>query len=88
MLGLCCNLKLLYWNQHYKEKWLISCPYDPHNDNIFRRPGKITGTLGYGNIIILGYFNASVDEEAMKKIFTSHGLPGLIKILTCFNNTD
>ena len=82
----------LYCNQNYKEKWVISCPYDPHNVNIFRLLGKITGTLDihfseYGNIL-LRYFNVNVDKETMKNLCTSRGLPDLIKIPTCFSNSE
>ena len=60
----------------HKKKWLISCSYNPHSVNIFRHLGiiiralDIHSSMANDNILLLGDFNSSVDEEAMNNFCT------------------
>ena len=63
----------------YKKEWLITCTYNPYNDNILRRLGIIIRTLDihsseYNNIMLFGDFKTSFDEDALKNFCTSYGL--------------
>ena len=69
---------------------------NPHNDNILKHLGIKSRTLGihssrYNDIILLGDFNASADEETMntmKNFCTSYGLTSLIKQPSCFKQPE
>ena len=77
---------------------MFSCEFCKIFKNTFftehlRNTASVSRTLDinfpkHSNIIILGYFNASVNEEAMKNFCPSYGLSGLIKQPICFNITE
>ena len=53
----------------HKKKWLINCSYNPYKSNIVNHLNIISRSLDihstkYENIVLLGDFNASVDDEA------------------------
>ena len=77
----------------HKKKWLINCSYNPHKNNINHHLETISRTLDtfstkYENILLLGDFNTSVDDEAMKNVCSSYCLNSLIKQPTCFKNPE
>ena len=55
----------------HKKKWLINCSYNPHKSNIINHLNIISRSLDihstkYENIVLLGDFNACVDDEALQ----------------------
>ena len=68
----------------HKKKWLSSCSYNPHKNSIKNHLEIISRTLDtfttkYENILLLGGFNACVDDETMKHFCSFYGLHSLIK---------
>ena len=58
----------------HKKKWLISCSYNPHKSNIGKHLEVISRSLDtfptkYENIILLGDFNACVDDDEALQSF-------------------
>ena len=77
----------------YKKKWLVNCPYNPHKSNIGKHLDIISRSLDalsskYENIVLLGDFNACVDDEALQTFCKFYSLHSLIKQPTCFKNPE
>ena len=83
----------------HKKKWLINCSYNPTKNNIKNHVETISRTLlfykilqhystKYENILLLGNFNACVDDDTMKDFCSSYCLKSLIKQPTCFKNHE
>ena len=77
----------------FKKNWLINCSYNPHRNNIGKHLDIISRSLDtlstkYENILILGDFNACVDDEDLKSFCKSYSLSSLIKQPTCFKNPE
>ena len=77
----------------HKKKWLINCSYNPHKSNIINPPNIISRSLDihstkYENIVLLGDFNACVDDEALQTFCKSYSFNSLIKQPTCFKNPE
>ena len=77
----------------YKKKWLINCSYNSHKSNIGKNFDIITRSLNilstkYGSIVLLGDFNAYVDDEILQTVCKSCSLDSLIKQPTCFKNLE
>ena len=77
----------------YKKKWLVNCSYNPHKSNIRKHLGIISRSLDalsskYENIVLLGDFNASADDDALQTFCKFHSLCSLIKQATCFKNPE
>ena len=75
----------------HKKKWLINCSYNPHKSNIINHLNIISRSLDihstkYENIVLLGDFNACVDDEALQTFCKSYSFNSLIKQPTCFKN--
>ena len=75
------------------KKWLINCSYNPHKNNIVKHLDIITRSLDpistqYEKIVLLGDFNACVDDEALQIFCTFYSLHSLIKQPTCFKNPE
>ena len=75
----------------HKKKWLINCSYNPHKSNIINPLNIISRSLDihstkYENIVLLGDFNACVDDEALQTFCKSYSFNSLIKQPTCFKN--
>ena len=75
----------------YKKKWLVNCSYNPHKNNIENHLDIISSSLDthstkYENIVLLGDFNACVDDEALKTFCKSYSFNSLFKQPTCFKN--
>ena len=74
-----------------KSKWLIGAGYNPHKEGISNFLNHIGIALdkflpSYENILLLGDFNSSVKENAMKEFCEIYDLENLIKDPTCFKN--
>ena len=72
---------------------LKNCSYNFNKNNIKNHIETIGRTLDafskkYENILFLGDFNASVDDETMKDFYSSFCLKSLIKQPTCFKNPE
>ena len=66
----------------HKKKWLINCSYNPLKSNIMNHLNKISRSLDihstkYENIVLLGDFNACVDDEALQTFLNN---PRVLKI--------
>ena len=77
----------------HKKKWLINCSYNPHKSNIINHLNMICRSLDihsttYENIILLGDFNACIDDEALQTFSKSYSFNSLIKQPTCFKNPE
>ena len=71
-----------------KKKWLVSCCYNPHRDNISNHLQTRSKSLDlylsqYDNIIIVGDFNTEIGETSMNAFCERYSLRNLhvIKIL-------
>ena len=74
----------------YNKKWLLSCSYNSHKNNIFHLD-MITRSLDthstkYENTVLLGGFNACVDDETLQTFCKSYSFISLIKQPVCFKN--
>ena len=63
----------------HKEKWLISCSYNPNKNNIGRNLSFSTKTLDtyygkYESVVFLGDFNAGIKETTIKYFCESYNL--------------
>ena len=74
------------WNK----KWLVSCSYNPHIDNVSNHLQTISKSLDlylfqYDNIIV-GDFNTEIGENSMNAFCERYSLSSLIKEPTCYKN--
>ena len=72
-----------------KQKWIIIGAYNPRKENISYFLGHVSKNLDkiiskYENILILGDFNSTMPEEAMKEFCQLYDLQNLIKEPTCY----
>ena len=77
----------------YKKKWLVNCFYNPHKSNTGKHLDIISRSLDalsskYENIVLLGDFNACVDDEALQTFCKFYSLHSLIKQPACFKNPE
>ena len=75
------------------KKWLISGSYNPHLNNIKDHLVEIKKGLEfysskYENSIILGDFNAEVENIHLSEFCALFNLKNLVKEPTCFKNLD
>ena len=76
-----------------KKKWLLSCSYNPNKNNISNHLQRLRNSLDlysakYENIILIGDFNVSPEESHMETFCESYGLKNLIKVPTCYKNSQ
>ena len=76
-----------------KEKWLLSCSYNPNRENIENHLKTLSKSLAlysysYENLIIVGDFNMCVEEISMTGFCDTFGLKSLIKDATCYKNPE
>ena len=76
-----------------KRKWLVCCSYNPHRDNIKEHLNTISANLDlysskYEYIIVIGDFNAEVNDKFMRNFCESYNLSSLIKESTCYKNPE
>ena len=75
------------------DKWLINCSYNPHKNLIDNHLDALSKYLDlysskYEKVLILGDFNAGIEEKHMKCICDNYNLKSLIKQRTCYQNAD
>ena len=76
-----------------KRKYLLVGGYSPHKDTtpyFLNNIGKALDTLlgNYDNILLLGDFNSTQDEQCMRDFCEIYSLENLIKEPTCFKNPN
>ena len=76
-----------------KKKYLIVGGYNPHKEYsryFLSHVGKALDTLlcDYDNILLLGDFNSTQEEQCMKEFCETYNLTNLIKEPTCFKNVN
>ena len=76
-----------------KKKWLLCCSYNPHKSNIANHLKNISKTLEklnstYDNLVLLGDFNAELEEESISEFLNLYNLKNLVKQNTCFKNPN
>ena len=76
-----------------KKKWLLSCSYNSHKNNIGTHLQIIGKTLdklsaSYDNIILLGDFNVEPEEAKMTEFLNMYSLKNLVSQKTCFKNPE
>ena len=74
-----------------KNKWLLCCSYNPHRRFISNHLIDIGRNLdllstNYDNILLLGDFNAEVENNFLKEFCDLYGMKSLIRIPTCYKN--
>ena len=73
------------------DKWLLNYFYNPRKNNILNHLKALSDFLDshsstYEKVLILGDFNAEVDDQNMKTFCNSYSLSSLIKQSTCYKN--
>ena len=74
-----------------KQKWLISCSYNPNKSMICQHMEALAKNMDlysstYEKIFFLGDFNASVEHSALKDFCNLYSLTRLINRSTCWKN--
>ena len=74
-----------------KNKWLLSCSYNPNKNNISDHLQRLRNSLDlysakYEKIILIGDFNVSLEDSHMETFCESYGLKNLIKAPTSHKN--
>ena len=72
-----------------KNRWLLSCSYNSHENNIgynLQITGKTLDKLSttYNNIILLVDFNVEPEEAKMSEFLNMYSLKNLVPQKTCF----
>ena len=71
-----------------KKKWLLCCSYNPHRRFISNHPidiGKNLDLLSTNyDIILLGDFNAGVENNFLKDLCDLYGMKSLIRVPPCY----
>ena len=72
-----------------KKKWLLSCSYNSHKNNIgihLQIIGKTLDKLiaSYDNIILLGDFNVEPEEAKISEFLNMYSLKNLVSQKNCF----
>ena len=73
--------------------WLINCSYNPNKSLIGNHLDAVSKTLDlhsstYDKIILLGDFNAEIDEQHMQSFCDNYSLKSLIRQPTCYRNFE
>ena len=74
-----------------KQKWLISCSYNPNKSMICQHMEALAKNMDlysstYENFIFLGDFNAGMEHSALKDFCNLYSLTSLINRPTCWKN--
>ena len=74
-----------------KKKWLLCCSYNPDRRFISKHLiyiGKNLDLLStnYDNILLLGDFNAEVENNFLQEFCDLYGLKSLIRVSACYKN--
>ena len=73
------------------KKWLLSCSYNPNSNSIAHHLDHVSKGLDYysskyDNFILLGDYNAQVDNDFVKEFCSTYNLKSLIRQNTCFKS--
>ena len=76
-----------------QSKWLVVVGYNPHKEGITKFLNGISEEIDklmpkYENLLMLGDWNSSVNEESMANFCEMYNLENLIKEPTCFKSTE
>ena len=74
-----------------KRKWFLNCSYNPHKNLISNHLECLNRIMdafskNYDNVIFLGDFNTSINDNAMKSFCSLNDLTSLIDQPTCYKN--
>ena len=72
-------------------KWLLSCSYNPNSSSIAGHLEHISKGLDYysskyDNFLLLGDYNAQIDNDHVKDFCSTYSLKSLIRQNTCFKS--
>ena len=73
--------------------WLLCCSYNPHKPLIADHLQKIQNVIDplsqkYENMILMGDYNAEINEGSMSHFCQNYTLSNLIKTSTCYKNAE
>ena len=76
-----------------KQKWLICCSYNPNKHNISKHIEALSKSIdlfssNYENILLLGAFNAGLDNAVLKDFCNLYNFTNLINKVTCYENPN
>ena len=76
-----------------KRKWFLNCSYNRHKNSILSHLECLNRAIDehkktWDNFIWIGDFNVGIDENSMKNVCDINCLKSVIKVLTCFRNSD
>ena len=76
-----------------KQKWLICCSYNPNKHNISKHIEALSKSIdlfssNYDNILLMGNFNAGLDNAVLKDFCNVYNLTSLINKATCYKNPN
>ena len=76
-----------------KQKWLICCSYNPNKHNISKHIEALSKSIDlfssdYENILLMGDFNAGLDNAVLKDFCNLFNLISLINKATCYKNPN
>ena len=92
--GLPCNVEAIFIELNLKNnKWLLMGGYNPHKDNISYFLSHISKEIdaninNYGNLIILGDFNAVNSDLPLTKYCEMYTLKNLTTEPRCYKNPN
>ena len=77
----------------HNDKWLINCSYNPPKNLIDNHLDGLSTYLDlysskHEKVLILGDFNAGIEEKHMKYFSDNYNLKSLMKQPTCYKNPD
>ena len=80
-------------NPRNKEKWLLSCSYNPKRAQISNQLAEISKITDlyltkYDQLFFLGDFNAGLEDTSVKNFCSSYNLTNMNNKPTCFKNPD
>ena len=76
-----------------KQKWLICCSYNPSKYNIIKHIEPLSKSTdlfsyNYENVLLMGDFNAGLDNAVLKDFCNLYNLTSLINKATCYKNPN
>ena len=76
-----------------KQKWLICYPYSPNKHNISKHIEALSKSMdlffcNYENILLMGDFNAGLDNAVLKDFCNLYNLTSLVNKATCYKNPN
>ena len=74
-----------------KVRWLVTCSYNPHKNNISNHLENLSKVLNrnlsqYERFLCIGDFNSEITEFAMKTFCDIYHLKNLVNVPTCYKN--